>query len=109
MGALHESKCYPTNAQAVDAYYGSAPVSIQSGSTTYATRFEQVGGVWKSSGYSISSAGSWTLRYRTDAPSITFPVCDESANYKDGIALGWGIAAAMVMAAALMSLRQGAK
>lgn len=109
MGALLNEKCYASAAAAADAYFTGAPIQIVSGSTSYVTKFDLVNGVWKFSGYSVNSAGVWTLRFQTNAPVPSFPTCDEAQNYKDGIAIGWGIAAAMILAAALMSLRQGAK
>lgn len=109
MGALFNGLCYITQNEATDAYFVSAPVNIISGSTSYATKFDKVSGVWKSTGYTVSSTGVWTQKFQTNAPVPSFPVCDESGNYKDGVIIGWGIATAMILAAALMSLRAGAK
>ena len=109
MGALYKDQCFPDTTAALDAMYTGSPIQIQPGVTTYATRFEKVLGVWYSRGYEVQANGYWNMRYSTVAPGYNFPECSPSQNYVDGITIGWGIVTAMVLAAAIMNLRQGAK
>lgn len=109
MGALFKDICYSDNAAALDAMYSSVPVQVTAGATNYATAFEKVGGVWYSRGYEITSGGYWNLRFSSVAKGYNFPECSVTQNYMDGISLGWMLATSMVLAAAIMHLRAGAK
>jgi len=109
MGALRDNVCYSWQADAVDSFYLSAPITITSGSASYATKFEKVAGVWKSQGYSIGTTGTWSLRFTTNAPVPVFPTCNEYEGIQDGIAVGWLVASAMIIAVALLKLKIGAR
>lgn len=106
-GFEYQGRCYGSAADAADAYFSSQSVQIVSGSTSYATEFSKVGGVWKSVGYTINSSGTWTQRFSTNATVPTFPSCDTAEQFNDGLIIGWGIASAMVAAWAFNYMRQG--
>jgi len=108
-GAMLGTKCLNTPAEAVDAYYSAALPSLTSGSTSYLSEFVKEAGLWKVKHWTISSTGATTLRYTQDAPVPTFPVCDPTEKFFDGMAMGWGIAAAMIAVSAVMLARRGAR
>lgn len=97
-GALVGVQCYPSQAAALDAYFSTlAPVQTP-GSVTYVNEFVRVSGVWMFRQSSVDGTGAWTVRSLTTAPVVTFPACDPTESFFDGAAIGWGIAAAMVVA-----------
>jgi len=106
MGALLGNQCFETNAQAVDAFFSSKDPSYTSGSTSYLSWFEKVGGVWQVKRQSISSTGTVTNLTSSDATIPTFPVCDPLASFTDGIALGWLIVGLMVAAYGAVMIRR---
>jgi hypothetical protein len=109
-GATFGDTCYESQAVARDAYYSSVASAVVPGATGYVIQFEKtVGGVWQQKSYSIASNGAWTLRSTTNAPVITFPTCDPSEPFFDGMAIGWGVVLAMVSVAAVMMMRRGAR
>jgi len=107
-GAIVGAKCYNTSAEAVDAFYSASAPVLSSGSTSYLTEFVKESGAWKLKQWTIT-ASSTTLRYSRDAPIPTFPACDPTEKFFDGMTLGWGIAAAMIAVSALMLARRGAR
>jgi hypothetical protein len=109
MGAQFQSKCFSTNAVAVDAYYSAALPSYTAGATSYLSEFVNVGGVWKIDRKSISSTGVITNLTQSNAPIPTFPSCDEAAPFVDGVTVGWGIATVIVAAWAAAQVRRVAR
>lgn len=105
-GAIYGEKCYDSQALALDSYYSKVAPAMTSGTTSYVNEFVKEAGVWKIKQYSVSSTGVWTTRSTTAAPVITFPSCDPTASFMDGITIGWGIAAAMVAASALVVMKR---
>jgi len=99
MGAAYQGACFTTVALATDAYYSSIVPAIGiSGNTTYLVYYAWDGSAWRFKSDSVSSSGVVSSRWNTAAPSVSFPSCDESADFFDGMTLGWGVAAAMVAA-----------
>lgn len=102
MGNFSKGICWPSNAQAVDAYFSSLAPFQTIGSFTTENIYTFDGSSWQLSQYSISSAGVRNLVYSTPAPSLSFPTCitpnDPDTLFTDGLTLGWGVAAAMVAA-----------
>jgi hypothetical protein len=109
MGALFNSKCYSTNAEAVDALYSSALPAYTAGATSYLQEFVKVSGVWKIDRKSISSTGVVTNLTQSNAPVPVYPVCDESQPFADGVTVGWGIATIIVAAWAAAQIRKAAR
>jgi hypothetical protein len=109
MGALWNSKCYTSNVDALDAYYSSALPSYTAGATSYLQEYIKVSGVWKIDRKSIASTGAITNLTQSNAPVITFPVCDESAQFADGLALGWLVATVIILAWGLSMVRKQAR
>lgn len=90
-------------AASLDHYYSHAQPFLTSSSLT---QFSKVSGDWKIQNYSISTTGTTTLRYTANANPPTFPTCDTSTNYFDGLQLGAGILIAMSAAWAITILRR---
>lgn len=110
-GFYFKGICYASSEEASAAYWSAQPVAVTSGTTSYLTEY-----VWSAAtnvaqikGYSISSAGGQTLRYTITAPPVTFSGCDTSEGYLDGMALGWGVATAMILVYAVVLAKRGAR
>lgn len=109
MGALLNEKCYPSQADAVDAFFSGKDPSYTSGATSYLSWFEKVGSTWTIKRQSIASDGSITNLTSSNATIPVFPTCDEIANFNDGLTVGWGIASAMVLAWGYSMIRKQAR
>lgn len=109
-GAIHGQKCYPSQGEALDAYYSQLAPAQTPGATSYVLEYvKSAGGVWQLKSYSVSSTGVWTTRSTTNAPVVTFPACDPSQSFVDGVTVGWGIATAMILVSAMVLLKRGAR
>lgn len=109
MGALLGTICYPSQADAVNAYFSGKGPSFTVGETSFISWYEQVSGVWKIKRQSISSTGVVTNLTESIATLPTFPTCDETATFTDGLTVGWGIATVMVLAWGFSKIRQQAR
>ncbi|MFY9327489.1 MAG: hypothetical protein WAO76_05640 [Georgfuchsia sp.] len=107
-GAFLDGRCYASPDEAVDAYYSGSAPALTSGSTSYLTEFFKESGVWRAKSWSIASNGNATLRYNVVAPIPTFQACDPAEAFLDGVSVGWGIAAAIVIAACILQMKRGA-
>jgi len=105
-GAIFGEKCFESQAVALDAYYSQVAPAQSPGTTSYVNEFVKTGSTWQIKQYSVSESGVWTARSTTNAPVVTFPECDPTASFTDGMTIGWGIAAAMVMASALVVMKR---
>lgn len=109
MGALLGAVCHPSNAVAANVYFsGSAPV-LSAGSPTYVAWFEQVSGVWNLRRQAVQGDGTVQQMPDTVAVVPIFPGCDQNEQFNDGMLMGWGIAALMVMAWGWSKVRQQAR
>jgi len=97
-GALSGGRCYSSQGEANDAFYGLTPPSVSAGSTSFFTQFAKVGGVWKVQRYNVAPDGTISSLSETTAPVMTFPACDPTEQFFDGVTIGWGIAAAIIVA-----------
>lgn len=97
-GYLKNGLCYDSLSTATDAYYSAFVPSVVSGATSYTLQYNNVSGVWKAMQYSINATGVYTLRSTSNAPSLTFPTCDTTQQFFDGLTIGWLIAGAMALA-----------
>ena len=105
-GTLFREVCYSSAAGAEDAYFTAQPIGNTAGSTSYMNIFQEVGGVWKLTGYSINSSGVWTQRFSTNASVPQLPACDPAQSFLDGMEIGWGVVAAMAAAVAIIFIRK---
>lgn len=108
-GAVLGNQCFPSQGAAVDAYYSGAAPVITAGSTSYAIEFVKSGAVWQQKSYSIGTTGTWTLRSTTNAPVPTFPACDPSEKFLDGVQIGSLLSIALVAVAGITLLRRGVR
>jgi len=105
-GDIHGDMCYPSQTDALNAYYSQIAPSQAPGTTSFVNEFVQVSGVWHLRQSSIDSSGTWTTRSTTPAPVIAFPACDPVEGFVDGVAVGWGIAAALIASASLVLIKR---
>ncbi|EHP43590.1 hypothetical protein OR16_07781 [Cupriavidus basilensis OR16] len=106
-GALLGAMCYASPDAAADAYYSGAAPSQTPGGTSYLSAFVKDAGVWKLRRYQVNSAGEVATLTDAVLPTMTFPACDPLENFKDGMTVGWGVVAAMVLAWGVTVLRRG--
>jgi len=106
MGSLLGSICYATSTEATDAYYSGKDPSYTAGTISYLSYFEKPSGTWEIVRKSIDSNGTITGLTSVTAPSLTFPTCDQSTSFIDGVTIGWGILAAMVAAYAFKLMQR---
>lgn len=109
MGSLVNGKCFTSNALASDEFFTSKDPSFTAGATSYLSWFEKVGTVWQIKRQSISSTGVVTTLTSSNATVPTFPVCDETGTFNDGLALGWLVAFVMVLAWGAAEVRKRAR
>lgn len=98
-GFLVGDKCYPDVTTARDIYYGSAVPTVAPGpsGSSYFGVFTKDGGGWKFFSYQVAN-GTQTLVASSTYLSRTFPACDPSEGFTDGMLVGWGVLAAMLAA-----------
>lgn len=106
MGALLNGKCFSTSSEAVDAYFSSAPPSYTAGGTSYLAEYVKSGAIWQIRRYQIASNGTTTTLNTVTAPLPTFPLCDPTESFFDGVDVGWGVAAAIIVAASIRLMRR---
>ena len=104
--SLVNGSCYVSAAAAADAFFSQQPAAFTSGAVSYLSNFQNDAGVWKLYQYSIDAAGAYTLRSATVATVPTFPLCDSTESFFDGMAIGWGITLAIIAAYSFTQLRK---
>lgn len=107
MGSLVNSKCFASNALAADDFFSAKDPSYSAGATSYLSWFEKTGSTWQIKRQSIDSSGVVTNLATSTATVPTFPSCDESEQFNDGVTIGWGVAAAIFVAWAIKYMRRG--
>ena len=65
--------------------------------------------VWQIKRQSIASTGVITNLTTSNATVPTFAACDPAALFNDGMILGWGVAAAMLVVFAVKFIAKGLK
>ena len=104
---LVNNVCYPSVDSAVDAFYSSHPISLLTSPTdTYRVLYIKDLGVWKQLKQVINSSGSLSTVYTFDVGAPTFPSCDATQPYFDGMQMGWGIVAAMIAVSGVILIRK---
>lgn len=106
-GFLYQTQCFSTLADATAAHWSEKPADFTPGSTSYITDVIWSGSVWQIKKYTLSSTGVLTNNSTTNLPALTFPTCETSQNFDDGMMLGWGVSAAIVAAWVIKNLRRG--
>jgi len=107
-GFLAQGVCYSTNVSAADAHFLAQGPFYTAGATSYLGWFEKSAGlVWQIKRQSIASGGAITNLTTSNATVPTFPTCDTTEQFFDGMSLGWGVAAAIVAAWVIKNLRRG--
>jgi len=105
-GGLWGGECYPSQAEALDAFYSSKASVESPGLVTYVVQYVKDSGIWKQQSYQVDGGGVWSLRYSVAAPVVQFPACDPVEGFTDGLAVGWMVAAAIIGAGALKLIQK---
>lgn len=105
--SLVNNTCHPTVAVAVNSYFSSLPVSIQVGSPdSYMLEHIQIAGVWNMQKTTINNLGNPTINFTVAATVPTFPDCDMTEPFFDGMQIGWGVVAAMAGALSVIFIKK---
>lgn len=108
------SVCYSSVTVAADAYFGAIPtaVSINGAITTVVQHVFYIpaalpgAGYWTIKSISYNATGIPSTNFWRSVTAPAFPGCDVSQPYLDGIEIGWGVAAAMFSALAIIFLKK---
>jgi len=101
------SVCYSSIPLANNAYFSNVSRSVFTDSTqTIFIDHVFSAGVWYVRKTTIDNLGNSLINYQVQAVAPTLAACDASAPYFDGMAIGWGIVAAMAVAASLPLLKR---
>ena len=93
-------------AAAVDAYFSAIPVATSvTGLTSYEFSYIKNAGVWFMQKLTIANNGNITVNFTVSAVVPTFPSCDSTVAFFDGMQIGWGVVAAMAAALAIIFLK----
>lgn len=111
MGALFQEHCYATQAEATDAFFTSVgPQYEMTSGSSQVFYYAKYTTAWYVCTESVVTTGTPTC---TTASAPTFPYCDEavmnpspSAQFADGVTVGWGIVTAMVLAYSVRLLQK---
>ena len=90
-GYLFNDQCYGALADATHAYHASVPAGLLPGTTSYILQKEWSGSAWVVKRFTLASDGTMTLNSTTSLPSLSFPTCDTTSHFFDGLAVGWGL------------------
>lgn len=104
--SLVQNTCYPSVAAAVDAYYSMMPVAHTAGTASYKFEYLQVAAIWNMRRTTISSTGVPTINFTVPVTAPTFPNCDPTEPYFDGMAIGWGVVGAMAAALSVIFIKK---
>ena len=112
-GFLHNGICFDSYNAAMSVKFGSDPVLETTATQGDQIHFYQMlpDGLWYWSEYSTQGS-AWTLQYHSPMPQISFTSCDpadtfgtNAAMFAEGMAMGWGVVAAMAAALAVIFLK----
>lgn len=106
-GYIVGGKCHATQAAADAAMFSSVPPAYTSGGVTYETKhvWDGIAESWKLRSYSIDAAGLSTLQWEKTVAAVV-PRCDPTADFLDGMALGWAIVGAVVAVAMIKAIQR---
>lgn len=116
MGFVVGTTCYAAEGEAHAAYFGNLPGSaVPSGTSVFETDYVPASSVgrtspsgWTRATTEYPAAGGAALGVvYEDMPVPGLPACDPVEGFSDGLAVGWGIAAALVLVAAIRLLQRG--
>lgn len=104
---LVNNVCYSSVASATDAYFSLMPVSVVTSSTdTYKVDYRKSGADWLQYKQVVNSSGSPSPVYSFVVGAPTFPQCDATQPFFDGMQMGWGIVAGMIAVYAVILIRK---
>lgn len=111
MGAQFLSTCYETVAEAATEFYQRQDANWLVDAKSIQNRVYFNGTAWRSTQVEYSATGVKTVRWDTPADPVQFPYCaqsETSAQFTDGVLLGWGVVAAMAIAWGFKMMRREA-
>lgn len=100
-GVIAAGQCVDASA-AVDLYYSSVGPSVLAGSPSFITQLEKTVSGW----YAVTYSGGAVVNTSALVDPV-FAVCDTTASFFDGLALGWMVAGIMVAAYGVHLIRRG--
>ena len=106
MGSLYKDRCYASSEEALDAVYSGVAPAQAAGVPSYSLAYTKGVNGWRSELWTQSGSGAWTLSSSQEARSLSFPECDPSQGFNDGLALGWGIVGVLVVGWAFRLVRE---
>lgn len=106
-GALVGGRCFASQESAADVFYSSAAPSQTPGAITYLSEFVKVSGSWRLRRYQVDANGKVAVLSDATLLAKSFPPCDPAESFKDGMAVGWGVVAAMLLAWCVVVTRRG--
>lgn len=106
-GYIVGGKCYATQAAADAATFSAIGPTYSVGAVTYETKFawDALASAWKQRATSIDTNGTSTLLWERSASVVTAR-CDPSADFLDGMALGWAIVGAVIAVAMIKAIQR---
>jgi hypothetical protein len=105
--SLVNSVCYPSASIAEDNFYSAIPPVIHVGETdSYQITHVKTSEGWVQLKQQISSSGSFSTVYSTVVTPPTFPPCDATQAFFDGMEIGWGVVAAMAAVTSVILIRK---
>jgi hypothetical protein len=108
----YDGKCYASAEKLNAAIFGSVPpqVSHAADGSTMLTWFATTNGVnWSMNTYRTPAAGGGSAQTWSESAGSYWglvPECNPAEGFTDGITVGWGIAAAIILAASLRLLKR---
>lgn len=104
---LANNTCHASIAAAVDSYYSAVPIATSvTGLTSYTLEYISVAGVWYLQKTTYSNNGNVNINFTVPVVAPTFPDCDLTAPYFDGMAMGWGVVGAMAAALSVIFIKK---
>lgn len=108
-GAILGSRCYSSQAEALDVLYSGIAPALSAGATGYVLDYAKISGVWHQRSHSVTEGGAWVLRSMSPVPTADLPACDPLEKFFDGLLLGWGLATVLVAVAAVTFIKRGVR
>lgn len=100
-------ECFASPSLALDAQLSGASPSLTAGADSYLAQFVKGAGGWQIERYVIAADGSLGSLGSVAVPVPSFPACDPTEPFFDGVSAGWGVLAAMAVAWGVKAMARG--
>lgn len=112
MGAQFLSTCYETTAEAEAEYYQSQSQQWQVDGSPVVVKHYWNGSAWRIHRVDYNTSGVRSVGWDQAAEVVQFPYCAQSettAQFTDGVLLGWGVVTCMAIAWGFRAMRREAE